>query len=402
MKKILFAAMLATVAVSCQNDDIYGSAEEFEAALGTTETTDTIKSISIDTSSLSETDVVVTDSTDEAYNDYVENSSFDRTVYIYYSGDTATIEGATDYVTATVSGAHVEMNATKKHICYVLSGTTTDGSFKVYSERKFEIKLNGATITNPSGAAINNQCGKTLYIVLADGTTNTLSDGGTYNTPENEKEKGTLYSDGQIVFSGTGRLNVYGTVKNGIASDDYIRFRPGVNIYVSTTAGNGIKVNDGIYLDGGVINVETTANGAKGINCESFIRVSGGRTTVITSGTSAIENSDTTNVAAVKCDSAYVQTAGIMRLKSTGSSAKGLNCNTQITMSGGELSVVTTGEKDYSAPKGIKCDSDALFNGGTTYSYSANSRPLDVGGTLTVASTATTSDTDTNPVRIEF
>ena len=402
MKKILFAAMLAAVAAGCQNDDIYGSVEEFEEAYATAETEDEVKSITIDTSSLSETDVVVTDSTDAAYNDYVENSSFDRTVYIYYKGDTATIEGATDYVTATVSGAHVEMNATKKHICYVLSGTTSDGSFKVYSERKFEIMLNGVTIANPSGAAINNQCGKTLYIVLADGTTNSLSDSGTYSTPNGEKEKGTLYSDGQIVFSGTGRLNVYGNVKNGIASDDYIRFRPGVNIYVAATAGNGIKVNDGIYLDGGVINVETTADGAKGINCESFVKVAGGRTTVITSGTSAIEGSDTTNVAAMKCDSAYVQTAGIVRLKSTGSSAKGLNCNTSITMSGGELSVVTTGEKDYSAPKGIKCDSDATFTGGTTYSYSANSRPLDVGGTLTVGSTATTNSTDTNPVVIAF
>jgi len=85
-----------------------------------------------------------------------------------------------------------------------------------------------------------------------------------------------------------------------------------VNIYVAATAGNGIKVNDGIYLDGGVINVETTADGAKGINCESFVKVAGGRTTVITSGTSAIEGSDTTNVAAMKCDSAYVQTAGIV------------------------------------------------------------------------------------------
>ena len=74
-----------------------------------------------------------------------------------------------DGVTVTINGADVIINSSAKKVCYNVSGTTTNGFLKIYSDNKFELNLNGVNITNPDGAAINIQSKKRGYIVLADG-----------------------------------------------------------------------------------------------------------------------------------------------------------------------------------------------------------------------------------------
>jgi hypothetical protein len=130
--------------------------------------------------------------------------------------------------------------------------------------------------------------------VLAEGTVNKLQDGATYTMVDDEDQKAALFSEGQIIFSGTGTLNAYAVGRAGIRSDDYIRIRPGVNIYVNSTALDGIRANDGIIIDGGVINVETTGNGAKGLRSEGPMTVNGGRVTAISHGDTRITTEDGT------------------------------------------------------------------------------------------------------------
>ena len=65
--------------------------------------------------------------------------------------------------------------------------------------------------------------------------------------------KACFFSEGKMLFSGKGSLNVYANCKAGIRSDDYVLFRPGNNIYVKATAGNAIKANDALYIKGGVM-----------------------------------------------------------------------------------------------------------------------------------------------------
>lgn len=52
---------------------------------------------------------------------------------------------------------------------YRLTGSTTDGSFKIYSVEKYGLTLDGVSIANSDGAAINSQCKKKMTLVLADG-----------------------------------------------------------------------------------------------------------------------------------------------------------------------------------------------------------------------------------------
>lgn len=394
----LVAALTVTTS-SCSDDDdeileIFDK-EETETEADTDSTDDTedttdseeesdtiqVRTIEFDYTSLDEG----TETYDSDDNDYQENNTFTRTVTFTFSDSSVSCSGDTDQVTIETDGAHVTVTSTKKNLNYILTGSSSDGSLKIYSENKFKITLDGVLLTNPSGAAINNQCGKSLYIVLADGSDNTLSDGTSYNTVDGEDMKGTIFSEGQILFSGSGTLNVNANCKAGIVSDDYLLFRPGNVINVTSTAGNGIKANDGITIRGGVLNIAVSADGAYGISSESLLSVSGGRTTIITSGASEIAENDTVSSVGIKADTTITVTAGIVRIKATGEGGKGINCSSDICFSGNELSVVTTGEKSYASPKGIKAKGQLTISGGNIYSYSANSSPLDISGEVNVA-----------------
>ena len=349
------------------------------------------KEIELDYSSLVEPAEVIPDDEDALdYGDYVENTSWATTVRITFDGETATVTGNPSSVLVNVDGAHVTVTNAAKRVRFIVTGTTENGSLKFYSERKFQLQLNGVDITNPHGAAVNNQCGKSLYLVMNEGTVNTLRDGQEYVMVGEEDQKGAIFSEGQILVSGKGQLNVYSVGKHCMASDDYIFVRPGCQLYFNSTSGHGIKAKDYIHIKGGVINMEIAADGAKGMNCDSLICITGGRTTIINTGTSRAEvdslgNETSTGAAGVKCDYNLVMTGGTLNIKCTGNDAKGINAAQPSTFGGGELNVVVTGQETTVAPKGVKCDTDFTISGGSFYSCSPNGKALDVDGTLTIA-----------------
>ena len=398
MKRLFQLALLSVLAVgimSCSSDNNgpgKGNGDEVE-----------IKQIEIDSTDLAEApEVIPTDDTDSTFNDYVENAKITRNISLKFNGNSVTATGDVDAVTITTSGAHVTIKSSCKNVAYSLSGYSNDGSIKIYSSNKYKLELNGIALHNPSGAAINNQCGKSLYLVLADGTSNALSDGKAYVPVAGEDMKGTLFSEGQILISGKGSLNVKANARNGICSDDYIVIRPGCKIYVSSTANNTIKANDGVTIKGGVINLSTSGNGAKGINCESNINIEGGRTTVINSGSTLVLSTDTTGCAGLKADSTINVTNGIVNVKCTGEGGKGFNSGADINIYGGDINVVTLGAKKNSAPKGVKADRNISILGGRFYSYSANSTALDVAGTLKLGENPTGQKSGTHYYIIGF
>lgn len=309
---------------------------------------------------------------------------FRNTISIVYQGTSVQVSGDVKGL-ISVNGAHVTVNGsnnTTANLEITLSGSTTDGSLLVYNLRSYTLVLNGVNITNANGPAINNQCGKALYLICSNGTTNTLTDGATYaqaptnSTGEVIDQKGTLFSEGQIFFRGTGQLTVNGNGKNGIASDDYIIIENGnINVNVSSTGSNGIKVNDGFTINAGTLNIDVSAKGARGIKNDAATTIAGGTTTIKTSGDCLIETNDgiadTTACAGIKSDSLFVMTAGTLDITSTGDGAKGINCSADIEVKGGRMTVTTTGTKDYSKPHGLKADGNVVFSGGEIYVCSA-------------------------------
>ena len=289
---------------------------------------------------------------------------------IVYNGATASLTGDIDKVTVSQNGADVTLTSTTdKYLELTLSGSTSDGSLLVNSQTAWGLILNGVDITNQDGPAINNQCGKWLYVTLADGSTNCLTDGTAY-TEQTFDQKGTFFSEGQMLFQGAGTLTVNGNAKNGIASDDYIVIDNGIiNINTDDSGSNGIKVNDGLTINGGTLTIDVKADGGRGIKCDSLVTINGGTTTITTSGDCKVETVDgvvdTTSAAGVKCDDLFTMTDGTLTITSKGDGGKGINCSKDFVFSGGTLTVTTTGSNDVGKPKGIKSDTDIIVSGGS-------------------------------------
>ena len=339
MKKIFYLMAMACCMVACQNDDTDFS----------------------------------------AYTDGTASTA--HIININYDGNSVTVTGDDKgYVSTT--RADVIVNAMDNDsLLLVLSGTTTDGSLLVFREKKYGIQLNGVSITNSDGPAINNQCGKALYLEVKSGTVNTLADGTAYDETKNYQQKGAFFSEGQVFFSGAGELTVTGNCKNAIASDDYIVIDGWPYITAQSSTGHGIKVNDGIWINGGTLDISVTADAARGIKCDSVVVITRGDITINTTGDCVYDEAeaDYSSAACIKCDYGFTMTAGTLTMTSSGDGGKGLNCDDVVTIKGGIFSAITTGSNEDSKPKAVKGDKGIVLSGGTFYAKVKKSSACDNG-----------------------
>ena len=352
--------------------------------------------------------------------DDISNTTFKGKITITYSesGDASVKGDSYEYV--SVEGNKVTVNNTGGEVLiYELTGTTSNGFFKVYGAKKQAIVLNGVNITNPDGAAINNQNKKRTFIVVKG--TNTLSDSesAAYAKDGEEDLKAVLFSEAQLIFSGSGLLTVNALNKqdkSAIASDDYIRLMdsPTIKVNAGEGAGHGFKGKDYVQLSNGSLIVSTAAAMKKGISTDDYVLVEGGTHMVSVTGGVAYDEEDAeySGSAGIKADNYFAMTGGSLTIKNTGDGGKGINAGSydfdaenhtlsDSYISGGILNVTTTGREanDVSA-KGIKIGwvtkegsgdrakvtgnaGKLVISGGTIVVNSANGEGLEVKGDLT-------------------
>ena len=347
-----------------------------------------------------------------------DSSVSDNTVNVSYNGNTAHVEisgNIAPYITAEVKGSHVNVSASaslENEVTYTLSGNSSNGSFYMEGSTAMGLVLNGLTLTNPDSAAINIQNGKMIRVSLADGTANSLSDGiSAGGDDDSDGHKAAFYVDGHSSWTGTGSLNIAGNVKHAYCSDEYTLFNEGLGtITVSKAMGDGFHINqyfkmlggtlsitssgDGIdvekkksdktdngmmTLSGGTLTVTTTGNATKALKCDDNMVMTGGMITATTSGNAIYDSAeaDLSSNAAAKCDGTFTMTGGTMLLTSTGAGGKGINSTGAITISGGTLTVVTTGDVlEYGTldtkPQAIKSDGNITLSGGTILSCASS------------------------------
>ena len=385
-KNLIGMAVIALFAVTaCSSDDIldqsnYNTTVSDDDNMTTTGTTDNVTDgastegdVTTFTVAFNKNAIAESQTVDSEDDDYIENTTFAKTITITYStSGSAKVSGDDEGIVSINGNDVIATNTGNSIIKYVLTGETTDGFFKLYSSKKQAIVLNGVKITNPDGAAINNQGKKRTFIVLNDGSKNYLTDGASYaDATDTEDMKACLFSEGQLIFSGSGYLEVDANCKAGIRSDDYVRTLPKTNIYVDASSGNGIRGNDAVIITGGVINVNITGTANKGLSSDGEIRIDGGRTTILTSGGYEYDEDDKDYSACsgIKADSLITINGGELNIKSTGTGGKGINCDDKITINGGITRIITTGKRQKDSkgsvsPKGIKADGNLTINGG--------------------------------------
>jgi len=337
------------------------------------------------------------------------------TVNVVYSESSATVNTSDNSVICYTDGAYVTVDMltnSVKNVEIVVSGKSGDGQLKIYGEKKFKLTLSGVELTSGKGPAINDQCKKRAFVHLTEGTTNRLTDAATYSeeprylnggSSASEDRKGCFFSEGNLIFSGTGVLAVEGNYKHGIVTDGYFYTRPGVTIAVTGAAKNAVHVKGdeddgiGVYVAGGLLYANVSSTAGKGIKTDLDAEIAGGKLLLITSGNATYDDDekDTSSSACIKTDGSVIISGGTHTLKSTGTGGKGINADGEVRVSGGETTVTTTGGKFYysqsltSSPKGVKADGDITISGGklniSVTGVSDGSEGLESKATLTVS-----------------
>lgn len=344
---------------------------------------------------------------DPSSDDDISNTTFAGKITIEFSRTGDAVVSGDSYGYVTVEGNDVKVNNTGGEVLvYELTGTTTDGFFKIYGAKKQAIVLNGVSITNPNGAAINNQNKKRTFIAVYG--TNTLSDSAsaTYANSDDEDMKSVLFSEAQLIFSGSGILTVNALNKQGksaIVSDDYVRLMqsPTIKANAADAAGHGLKGKDYVRLSGGSLIVSASADMKKGITTDDYVLVEDGSHSVTVTGGAAWdeEDSEYSGTAGIKADNYFAQTGGMLTIKNTGNGGKGINAGsydfdeTNHTLSdsyisGGTLEVTTTGkEVNDVSTKGIKIGWVTKEGSGDRAKVTGYAGKLTIsGGTITVNS----------------
>lgn len=326
-------------------------------------------------------------------NDYWENSSFPNVITISYDGNAAEVSDKSGKAVVSKNGAYVTLDlATNamEGVEIIARGITDDGNLKIYSAKKFKLTLDGVSINSKTGAAINNQCKKSLYLHLNAGSINALSDAAEYtDVPDTEDSKGCLFSEGQVIVSGAGILSIAGNYKHGLVVDDYILVRKGVTISIEKAASDGIHSNSRVQVDGGFVGIVCESDGIEASDEGLF--VTGGKIVADTydEGFSAVAGDDltitpqvsisggTVNIttrgpkgSGIKSDDAINISGGAINVKTSGAGAKGLSSDGNANISGGTINLATSGgvyseDSDLTAASAIKCDLDLTITGGS-------------------------------------
>ncbi|MBN2610191.1 MAG: carbohydrate-binding domain-containing protein [Bacteroidales bacterium] len=304
---------------------------------------------------------------------FIDSISFgpdEKTVSVLFDGTAAYVKNpfAFEGVTVEISGADVYVKSVTdtQDIHYRLSGTTSNGMFKIYSEKRFNLELNNVNITNTDGPAINIQSKKKATITLAGGTTNIIADGAIYTDAWGdgglEDQKAAFFSEGKMVFDGTGSLDITGSGsdKHALCSDDEIEFINGT-ITITSLQKDGIHAKEGITVTGGNLSI-TSAN--DGIDAgEAFIEISGGNIDVATTAD---------DVNGITCDSTLVISGGSVEVTVSGTQSKAIKSDQNMTLSGGLITINTLGAAaleasgsgyDPSYCTAIKCNNIIAIDG---------------------------------------
>ncbi len=346
-------------------------------------------------------------------------------VEIVYYGTSATAAVAGNvarYVDVTVSGAHVSVTQSEEvdettcgEITYVLKGVTSDGSFTLTGSYKATVELQGVSITNPSGAALDIQDGKRIALSAKNGTENFLTDG-------DGSQKGAITCKGHLELKGKGVLTVTGNASHAIYAKEYVEIKnqtltiagakkDGINcsqyflmnsgsVTISGTGDDGIQVSYKDDVDrepedtgtftfaDGTLNITVSADASKCVKADGDVVISGGEINLVTDANGIWDSAKlkTKASACIGADGNVNISGGNLDLNATGSGGKGISCDGVFTGDGGTVTIATTGgmlaytggtlnhnytgssdriNSDYkSSSKGIKADGGVVINNG--------------------------------------
>ena len=272
-----------------------------------------------------------------------------------------------------ISGSTVTITAEGT---YILTGTLENGSVivDVSKEEKVQLVLDGVTIHSETFAAVYVRQADKVFITLAEGSTNVLSNGGTFTQIDDSNVDAVIFSRDDLTLNGSGTLQISSPGGHGIVGKDSIAISGGSFALAAYKDGLHSENDDddtlgNITITGGefVIQVYDDA-----IHATCQLQIDGGSFDItaaegleatfiqINDGVINIQASDD-GINAARKSSACVPTVefngGTVTIEMGAGDTDGVDSNGNIIVNGGTISVTGNSTFDY--------DGAAQFNGGT-------------------------------------
>jgi len=291
--------------------------------------------------------------------------------------ETITLSGSSAETSAasgvTISGSTITITAEG---VYIVSGSLDDGQIIVDTDdsAKVQIVLKDASVTSSDSAALYVKSADKVFVTLAEGTENTLANGGSFIADGDTNIDGAVFAKDDIVFNGSGSLIIDSPAGHGIAGNDDVKFAGGT--YTINAAEHGVKANDSVRVaeadvtivsgaDKDGIHVSDDADEEEGTGSDSFFYMADGSLT-ISAGDDGIHADASVIIegGTIAVSKSYEGIEGLSISISGGSttviaSDDGLNAGSSIEISGGNVHITAGGD-------GIDSNGSVAVSGGYT------------------------------------
>lgn len=218
----------------------------------------------------------------------------------------ASIHLAGDHIEFSGTGAELEGNriTIKQAGTYEVDGTLNNGQIRVKTgaSENVTLVLNNISLTNPDREAIYVKEAGSVVLELKEGTKNTVCSGNVPdNITENENlfsqkedssfqtavaalqtddnaKRAAIYSKGDLTLNGTGKLHVFGYIKNGIQAKNKLHIQNGE--FQIIACNHGMKGNAAFIMENGTVAIIA---GNDGIRSDQTAEVKNGAVMVLNS-----------------------------------------------------------------------------------------------------------------------
>lgn len=365
IKKVLSATLItALLFTGCANNQ----SSSTDATGGSTESTTTAATSSgaSQTGSTSAYSPTVIDSSDMFTNRDKEVGYYESTsVKLTLSGDSIT--SSSDSVTISGSTATITMEGT-----YILSGALDDGMIIVNADdtAKIQLVLDNVTVSSSTSAAIYVCSADKVFITLASGSENTLSNGGEYVAIDDNNIDSVIFSKSDLTLNGNGTLDINAEAGHGIVSKDDLVIASGT--YNINAASHGLSGKDSIRIADGTFKIVTGKDALHADNEDDeekgFIYIAGGSFNLnaqgdgmdaggyllIENGTFDITTDSDTSKKGLKASGALTVNGGTFVIDTLDDA---VHSNSDMTVNDGTFTI-TTGDD------GIHADNNLVINSG--------------------------------------
>ena len=287
----------------------------------------------------------------DKYSNRDKNASWSQTgsTQITFNGNDVSVTGNG----AALTGNQLIISAEGT---YVLSGSWSDGQIIVEAAdmAKVQIVLNGADITSQTGSVLQIKTADKVFLTLADGTVNQMTDAESYADTSETAADAAIYNKTDLTING-GTMTVN-------AADDTLHSNGSLTIQAGsltlTSGDDGIHAETDLNITGSAV-IDVT-NSVEGLEAK-VVNISGG----------------TVNVNA--SDDGINATGGTSSDGGFGGGMDQVQEGVAVNISGGVITVNAQGD-------GLDSNGNVTVSGGTTVIYGpANNGSLDYNGTADIS-----------------